>query len=49
MLRPREQKFAVADLQAANANRANTPWVVVGFHRCADVAAAACPAFLALV
>ncbi|KAK9832504.1 hypothetical protein WJX81_002657 [Elliptochloris bilobata] len=26
-------KFAVADLQAANANRANTPWVVVGFHR----------------
>ena len=27
------QKFAVADLQAVNRN--NTPWVVVGFHRCA--------------
>lgn len=35
-----KQKFAVADLQLANTNRANVPWVVVGFHRCASMAAA---------
>ena len=39
MPRLHEQKFAVADLQLANTNRANVPWVVVGFHRCATLAA----------